>query len=206
MKHLGIKDRHTVPYRPAGQMVDRHNATVKQCLVAYCHDHCDWDQRIPEVSFAMRTCESVTTGYTPAFLCYGRQLRKPWEQNPGQLPTPDSRAPGFVAEVTSRLQDAHEFALENQRRAQEQQRRYYDRNRRQCNFRIGDLVLRDLHTLSDASKGVAAKLAPRRSGPFVAVGKVGLNDYRLKDRNTGRPAGLAHADQLLKFCEDRLNI
>lgn len=203
MKHLGIRDRHTVPYRPAGQLVERHNATVKQCLMAYCSAHRDWDQHLPEVAFAMRTCESVTTGYSPALLCYGRQLRCPWEQNPGQLPLPISGTPGFVADLTSRLQDAYEFALENQRKAQEQQRRYYNRTRQQSEFQIGDTVLRDLHTLSDASKGVAAKLAPRRSGPFVVVGKVGANDYRLRDQRTGRLAGLAHVDQLLKFCEDR---
>lgn len=29
LEHWGIQDRHTVPYRPAGQMVERHNGTIK---------------------------------------------------------------------------------------------------------------------------------------------------------------------------------
>ncbi|XP_040061758.1 uncharacterized protein LOC120836774 [Ixodes scapularis] len=160
----------------SGWLVERHNATVKQCLMAYCSAHRDLDQHHRDVAFAMRTCESVTTGYSPDLLCYRRQLRCPWEQNPGQLPLPIRATPGFVADLTSRLQDAYEFALENQRKAQEQQRRYYSRTRQQSESQIGDTVLRDLHTLSDASKGVAAKQAPRRSGPFVVVGKVGAND------------------------------
>ncbi|KAL1434686.1 hypothetical protein MTO96_011461 [Rhipicephalus appendiculatus] len=79
LKHWGIKDRHTVPYRPAGQMMERHNGTIKQCLRAYCTNHKDWDRHIPEISLAMRTAESVVTGYTPALLCYGRELRTAWE-------------------------------------------------------------------------------------------------------------------------------
>ncbi|KAL1487125.1 hypothetical protein MTO96_046655 [Rhipicephalus appendiculatus] len=79
LKHWGIKDRHTVPYRPAGQMVERHNGTIKQCLRAYCTNHKDWDRHIPEIGLAMCTVESVVTGYTLALLCYGRELRTAWE-------------------------------------------------------------------------------------------------------------------------------
>lgn len=69
-------------------------------------------------------------------------------------------------------------------------------------FQIGDVVLRSLRTVSNVSKGVTAELAPKCSCLFVVVGKVGVNDYRLKDRNTGKSAGLAHAFQLLNFCKE----
>lgn len=204
MRHLGIKDRHTVPYRPAGQLVERHNATVKQCLMAYCSAHKDWDQRIPEVAFAMRTCESVSTGYTPALLCYGRELRMPGEADCGKTSEAEScsAAPAYVADLASRIQDAQSFAREHQEKAQELQRKYYDQHRQPVEYDVGDVVLRDLHTLSDASKGIAAKLAARRSGPYVITQRVGRNDYQLKDRQTGRPAGIAHADQLVAYHDE----
>lgn len=204
MGHLGIKDRHTVPYRPQGQLVERHNATVKQCLMAYCSAHRDWDRRVPEVAFAMRTCESVSTGYTPALMCYGRELRMPGESDlqKSNATTSCSAAPAFVADLTLRMQDARAFALEHQEKAQGLQRKYYDQHRQPVEYSVGDTVLRDLHTLSDASRGIAAKLAARRSGPYRITEKVGRNDYKLKDCQTGRPAGIAHADQLMKYRDD----
>lgn len=74
-----MKECHTVPYRPAGEMVEHHNATVQQCITGYRRSHCDWDKGLPEVAFAMQTTESVVTGYTPAFLCYGRELVALWD-------------------------------------------------------------------------------------------------------------------------------
>lgn len=74
MKHLGIKDRHSVPYRPGGQLVERHNVTVKWCLIPYCREDKGWDLRISEVAFATRTCESVTMGHALALMRYGRSL------------------------------------------------------------------------------------------------------------------------------------
>lgn len=49
LKRLRIKDRHTVPYLPAGQLVERLNTILKQCLMADFHEQRDWDFRIPEV-------------------------------------------------------------------------------------------------------------------------------------------------------------
>lgn len=200
LKHWGIAERHTVPYRPAGQTVERHNATVKQAIAAYCGTHRDWDRRLPEVAFAMRTSESVVTGYTPAFLCYGRELRTPWEFRPQEHSKPQpSTSHVFTAELSQHLKDALDFARDHQRKAQETQQRHYNRRRQQCEFAVGDFVLRDSHTLSNASRGITAKLAPRRSGPFAIAARVGENVYRLKDPTTGRRCGLANVDQLVRY-------
>lgn len=170
LRHWGIVDRHTTPYRPSGQLVERHNATVKQAIMAYCEAHRDWDKRLPEIAFAMRTNESVVTGYTPAFLCYGRELRTPWDSTSAQDTDASSSAPhAFAAELDQRLQDALAFARAHQNKAQEIQRRQYNSTRQPGHFAVGDLVLKDLHTLSNASKGIAAKLAHKRSGPFTVT-------------------------------------
>lgn len=54
LKYPGIKDRHPVPYRPAGRLVERHNTTPKQCLITYCHEHKDWDLRIPDTVYHLK--------------------------------------------------------------------------------------------------------------------------------------------------------
>lgn len=201
LKHWGITDRHTVPYRPAGQMVERHNGTVKECLRAYCTEHKHWDRHIPEIAFAMRTAESVVTGYTPAFLCYGRELRTPWEQAQAKDDTepPASAHRAFAAELTKSLTEVLGFTRVRQDAARHAQKRYYDCHRKPITIQEGDLVLRDNHVLSNAATGFSAKLAPRRRGPFRVAKCVGANDFLLKDCFNGRSRGIAHADQLVHY-------
>lgn len=62
LQRMRIKDRHTVPSRPSGQLVERHNAADKQCIMAYFTSHRDWDKCNPEIAFAMRTSQSGMTG------------------------------------------------------------------------------------------------------------------------------------------------
>ncbi|KAL1486633.1 hypothetical protein MTO96_046866 [Rhipicephalus appendiculatus] len=137
LEHWGIQDRHTVPYRPAGQMVERHNGTIKQCLRAYCSNHKDWDQHIPEIALAMRTAESVVTGYTPAFLCYGRELRTPWTQaeakDDAEPPATAYRA--FATEVSKCLQEVLDFSRAHQDHMWRAQKTSYDRHRRPLQYR-----------------------------------------------------------------------
>lgn len=201
LEHWGIQDRHTVPYRPAGQMVERHNGTIKQCLRAYCSNHKDWDQHIPEIGLAMRTAESVVTGYTPAFLCYGRELRTPWTQEElkDDVEPQATAYRAFAAEVSNCLQEVLEFSRQHQDKMWRTQKAAYDRHRRPRTIQKGDLVLLESHFLSDAAKGFSSKLAPRRSGPFRAARGVGQNDFVLVDPKTGRRRGLAHADQLTPY-------
>jgi hypothetical protein len=66
----------------------------------------------------------------------------------------------------ARLAKTYLEVKENSARAAEKQKKYYDKNRRTHVFKVGDLVLRDHHVLSDASKQFAAKLALLRKGPF----------------------------------------
>lgn len=60
-------------------MVKRHIGTMKQCFRAYCNEHKNWDEPIPESAFSMRAALSVATGFTSAPLCYGHELRTLWQ-------------------------------------------------------------------------------------------------------------------------------
>nr|XP_037272575.1 uncharacterized protein LOC119164477 [Rhipicephalus microplus] len=149
----------------------------------------------------MRTAESVVTGYTPAFLCYGRELRTPWTQaeakDDAEPPATAYRA--FATEVSKCLQEVLDFSRTHQNHMWRAQKTRYDQHRRPLTIREGDLVLLESHSLSDATKGFSSKLAPRRSGPFRAVRRVGQNDFVLVDPKTGRRHGVRHADQLTLY-------
>lgn len=192
--------QNAIPYRPTGQTVEHHNATVKQGIAAYSGTHRDWDKRLPDVAFAMRTSESVVTGYTSAFLCYGQELRTPWKLHPQEhSETQPSNSHVFSAELSQHLKDALDLARDHQCKAQEAQRLHHNQRRQQCGSAVGDLVLRDWHTLSNASRRITAKLGPRCSGPFAIATPVGENVYRLKDLTTGRRCGLANVNQLVWY-------
>lgn len=54
-------------------------------------------------------------------------------------------------------------------RAQSVQSHHYNLRRREWRCRVGDQVMHREHQLSSASKGIAARLSPKYSGPFTVV-------------------------------------
>lgn len=105
----------------------------------------------------------------------------------------------YREEVSKTLQDALDFAQYHHNKIKEVQERQYNKRRQPYEFAVGDLVLHDCHTLRNASKGIASKLAPRRNGPFMTAAKVGPNVYKLKDPQTRRRFGTANVDQLTPY-------
>ncbi|EEC12311.1 hypothetical protein IscW_ISCW020201 [Ixodes scapularis] len=79
-----------------------------------------------------------------------------------------------------RLQQALECTKIHQEAAKKAQE--VQCNKRRQALKVGDLVLRDIHTLSDTNEGISAKLAPRREGPSHGVHHVGENDLLLSDQ------------------------
>ena len=76
---LGIRKTRTTPLHPQSDgMVERFNRTLVQEMAKRCrHGQNDWDLYIPSILLAYRTSEHEATGYTPAQLMVGRDLRVP---------------------------------------------------------------------------------------------------------------------------------
>lgn len=71
----------------------------------------------------------------------------------------------YAQDLRSSLNETLMEARQQPDLARLEQRRQYDKGRRQVQFSVGDLVLRRTHPLSDAAKGFAASLADRWEGP-----------------------------------------
>ena len=78
-KILGIRKTRTTPMHPESDgMVERFNRTLGQELAKQCKiQQEDWDKHLPLLLLEYRSAEHESTGYTPAHLMIGREMRLP---------------------------------------------------------------------------------------------------------------------------------
>lgn len=70
---------YTALYHPQANPVERYNRTINTAIRSYVNEnHKKWDAELPKIAFALRTAVSEVTGYSPAFLNFGKtyNLRK----------------------------------------------------------------------------------------------------------------------------------
>ncbi|XP_076658937.1 uncharacterized protein LOC143364532 [Halictus rubicundus] len=173
-------------YHPEANPVERKNRDLKAQLGIYVgRDHATWDERLPTIRFAMNSARCVTTGYSAAYLTFGRELRTPDDANRDLRAI--IQAENFLPEITPKLltlADTMQVAQQNQERQQEQRKEYADQRRRpNPGYERGDLVWVTTHTLSRRERNYTSKFAPKRDGPYVVKRRVGSNSYEIETRD-----------------------
>jgi hypothetical protein len=136
-KMFRIEKTKTTPWRPQSDgMVERMNRTVGQMIRQYvAHNQKDWDAWLPLCSLAYNSSTHCSTGYTPFYLMFGRELRIPIEL---VLPPPDFEATEgidddevdhvhFAARLRQTLKHVYAFARDNLNQAAVLQKRQYDK-------------------------------------------------------------------------------
>ena len=80
---LGITITRTTPlHLQSDGMVERFNRMLESQLSKFVEDHQrDWDSHLPLLLMAYRIAVHESTGYTPASLMLGRDLRLPIDEN-----------------------------------------------------------------------------------------------------------------------------
>ena len=125
----------------------------------------DWDERLGMVEYAYNNSVHSSSGYTPFYLCYGRHPLSP-VQLLSQVESKNAAADAFLRQ----LEEDVTHAVEQLRRAQEQQKKYADKRRRDVEFQVGDEVLLSTKTLPVVvAAGGSSKLGPLYCGPFVVL-------------------------------------
>ncbi|KAH8323652.1 hypothetical protein KR059_011225 [Drosophila kikkawai] len=164
---LGMELQHTAPYTPRQNPTERANRTIKTMIAQYLDggQQNEWDQLLPEISLAINSSVSDTTGFSPAFLVQGREPRLPKtlydEVTPGRG-TPEISP----TERSEQLRNIFDVVRNNADRAAAEQSRHYNLRRRTWRPPVGSMVLVRRHALSNAAEGFAAKLAAKYEGPF----------------------------------------
>ena len=103
----------------------------------------DWDERLGMVEFAYNNSVHSSSSYTPFYLCYGRHPVSPVNLV-SQVESRNEAADSFLRQ----LEEDVAQALQNLRRAQDRQKEYVDRRRRDVEFQVGDEVLLSTRTLT----------------------------------------------------------
>lgn len=185
------KIKFTAHYNPRANPTERVNRVIKTMMAMYVSDnHRTWDEHLAEIGCALRTSTHETTGLTPYFINFGRNMVLSGEDysfkealgcEDGTQEGATSRNNHFRAmfqDVKDRLELANEKSCDR-----------YNLRRRHVEFLPNQVVWRRNYVLSDASKYFTKKLAPKYIGPFFIKKKISPWTYELRD-DLGNPKGV----------------
>lgn len=188
-------------YHAEANPVERKNRDIKTMLsILVQNEHNTWDEYLPSIRFALNSTYTEATGYSPAYLSFGRELRAPRDS------VYDFRkvveAENFVPRITPylmRLKDCLQDSTQHVIREQDRRKKYADTKRRPEVFSEGEKVLLRTHMLSNAKKGLSAKFAPKRDGPYLVKEKISPTTFILTTLDSREDIGRYHARDLTAF-------
>ncbi|GFV86248.1 retrovirus-related Pol polyprotein from transposon 412 [Trichonephila clavipes] len=144
-ENFGINVVRSSVYHPQSNPVERFHRTLKRILRVICIESSpEWEKQLPAALFALRTITHESTGFTPAELVHGKNLRTPitllYENWMG---TTEEVTPvvEYVFQLINRLKSCQELAIEKMEETKIKRKAWYDKNAIKREFSEGDLVL-----------------------------------------------------------------
>ena len=194
---LKIQGVRTSPYHPQSDgLVERFNQTLKMMLrKVITKEGKDWDKLLPYVLFAYREVPQASIGFSPFELIYGWKIRGPmavlkeaWESGKSQ----DASVIAHVVQIREQLQQMTDLVEHNMEKAQDNQKKWYDRNARSRKFDSKDQVLVLLPTAT-------SKLLAQWQGPYEVVKPIGEVDYMINMHDRRNKHRVFHINMLKQF-------
>lgn len=189
----GIKHIFTSPFKPSSNISERVNKQLKIAMRIYhSKEHKTWDQNIHFFELAYNTSTHSSTGFSPAKLFLGREIKHPLDLawNLSELVPDDPEA---------NTEDLWQAAVTNLRKARQKREQQYNAGRQDNPFKEGDWVMYRLHPQSKAADGITRKLMPVWSKPCKIERFTSPVSVRLINPSTGKYVNSAHVSQLKRF-------
>ncbi|XP_045165454.2 uncharacterized protein LOC123529264 [Mercenaria mercenaria] len=192
---LQINKTRTTPYHPQSDgMVERFNRTLVTMLSAYVNDHhTNWDELLPYVMMAYRSCEHETTGLSPNLCMLGRETTCPLDImfRPSIKPIPTHQ---WVWELRENLESAHTMERQNTGKAMSRQKKNHDQKLSYVVFKVGDKV----YVYFPVKKvGRSSKLLSYWRGPYQVIEKLSDVIYKV-DCGRSKTPQVIHCDRMRK--------
>ena len=195
---LSIQQIRTTPWHPmCNGLVERFNGMLKTILrrmVAECPK--EWDRYLPAVLFAYRSSIQESVGFSPFELLFGRKVRGPMEILKAYWAKEEHDDDAktvyqYVIELKSRLENTCKLAQEELLKAQEVQKKIYDRTAKSKKVDVGGKALLLLPTRTN-------KLLLQWKGPFTVIERLSSVNYKIQ---IGNKQKTYHVNMLRRYCE-----
>ena len=113
-KLLGVVKSRTTPYHPQSDgLVERYNRTLLTMLATAVREHpFKWEEHPCRLCLAYNTSVNPTTGYSPFFLMFDRQVHMPVEIMYGSPTQRETTVPQYVADLQTSLTAAYTHVRE----------------------------------------------------------------------------------------------
>ncbi|KAL0540156.1 hypothetical protein IC582_024386 [Cucumis melo] len=157
-----------------------------------------WDTHLPLMEFAYNNNYQSSIGMAPYEALYGRPCRTPVCWN--EVGERKLVGPELVQITTNNIK----LIRENLRKAQDRQKSYADKRRRNLELQVGDQVFLKLSPWRGVIRfGRKGKLSPRYIGPYQITERVGPALYRLElPIELARIHDVFHVSILRKYIPD----
>ena len=171
---IGTKLRMSSAYHPQSDgATERANRTVTQMLRQCIHpNQKDWVTKLPAIEFAINSARSVSTGYAPFFLNFGRMPKSMIWPSSSSSEYPSVR--DFALQKKLALMAAHDSILA----ARVKQTKDANKKRQSVPFKTGDLAYLSTKNIS-FPRGLARKLLPKFLGPYKILQDFGNASFQL---------------------------
>ena len=125
---LGITKTRTTSFHPQSDgQSERNIKTLVKMMAMAADQKPDWDAHLPFISMAYRATPQESSGFSPNFWMFGRELAMPVDL---MYPLPKTELPEnhheYVKKLKRRLQYAYELSRKTLRRSMERQKRLYN--------------------------------------------------------------------------------
>ena len=192
---LGISKTRTTSFHPQSDgQAERNIKTLVKMLAIAADQRGDWDQHLPFISMAYRATPQDSSGFSPNYLMFGRELSMPVDlMFPLSQDVPQS-CPEYVAKLREKLHFAYELCRNTLRKSTERQKRLYNERVFGQPIKTGDIVW---VMNKERKKGKTPKLQPKWKGPCLVT--KAFNDVVVEVHVKPRKCVNYHVD-LLKPC------
>lgn len=198
LERYGVSHWNLAVYHPSPNPTERVNrviVTAIRCTLNKQLNHRDWDESIHTIAMAIRSSVHDSTGYTPYFVNFGRNMIShghEYEQIRDLGDGKDYHPP----EMSDNMRKLFEIVRQNLQKAYEKYSRSYNlRANTRHQFQEGDVVYRKHVHLSDKSKDFVGKFGTKFSQARIRE-KLGTNTYILENLDGHRISGTFHGSFL----------
>lgn len=188
-------------YHPQVNPVERVNRTIGTAIRCFLKDsHRKWDENISNIQMAINTAVHEVTGFSPAFLNFGRKVPVMGDYyddiSISDMNNLGENRRSYVNEL-DKLPEIYKVVQERLNAAYQRSSNYYNLRKRDQVFHVGEKVWKRNFVLSSAADDFSAKLANRYVLCTVrrVLSKVA---YELENLD-GTPAGKFHVSKLKPY-------